>query len=142
MGKISIVYWSGTGNTKAMAELIQEGAQSAGAEVSLMNVSAADPSVLEADIIALGCPSMGAEVLEESEFEPFIESIEGQVSGKRLALFGSYDWGDGEWMRDWTERMENAGAVLVAESLIVNNEPAGDAVQACKDFGAAMAKYR
>lgn len=142
MSKIAIVYWSGTGNTKAMAELIQEGAQGEGAEVRLLDVSDADASVLDADILALGCPSMGAEVLEESEFEPYIESIEGKVGGKKLALFGSYDWGDGEWMRDWTARMENAGAILVVDSLIVNNTPEGAAVQECKDFGAAMAKYR
>ena len=142
MSKIAIVYWSGTGNTKAMAELIQEGAQGEGAEVRLLDVSDADASVLDADILALGCPSMGAEVLEESEFEPYIESIEGKVGGKKLALFGSYDWGDGEWMRDWTARMENAGSILVVDSLIVNNTPEGATVQECKDFGAAMAKYR
>jgi flavodoxin short chain len=138
--QITIVYWSGTGNTEAMAKLIQDGAQGAGSAVTLLEVSKADASALEADVLALGCPSMGAEVLEESEFEPFIESIEGKVSGKKLALFGSYGWGDGEWMRDWSARMEKAGAALAAESLIVNDAPSGESEQQCKDFGAAIAK--
>jgi flavodoxin short chain len=138
--KINIVYWSGTGNTEAMANLIREGAEGAGADVSVINVANADASALDADVLALGCPSMGAEVLEESEFEPYIVSIEGQVSGKKVALFGSYGWGDGEWMRDFTERMKNAGATLAAESLIVNEAPAGESAEQCKAFGAAIAK--
>jgi flavodoxin short chain len=137
--QINIIYWSGTGNTEAMAKLIAEGAQGAGAAVAIKNVSQASAADLDADVLALGCPSMGAEVLEESEFEPFIQSIEGSVSGKKLALFGSYGWGDGQWMRDWTERMEKAGAALVAESLIVNDAPSGESEQQCKDFGAAIA---
>jgi flavodoxin short chain len=138
--QINIIYWSGTGNTEAMAKLIQEGAQGKGATVTLLEVSKADASALEADVLALGCPSMGSEVLEESEFEPFIESIEGSVSGKKIALFGSYGWGDGEWMRNWAERMEKAGATLVAESLIVNDAPSGESAQECKAFGTAIAK--
>jgi len=135
--KVTIVYWSGTGNTEAMAKYIAEGAQRAGAETAVLNVSNADESVLNADVLALGCPAMGAEILEEGEFEPFIESIESKVSGKKLALFGSYGWGDGEWMRNWTERMKKAGATLVTESLIVNEVPAGDE---CKAFGALLVK--
>jgi flavodoxin short chain len=123
-----------------MAKLIKEGAEGAGATASLLQVADADASALNADVMALGCPSMGAEVLEESEFEPYIDSIEGQVSGKKIALFGSYGWGDGEWMRDWTERMKNAGAVLAAESLIVNEAPEGESADQCKAFGAAIAK--
>ena len=139
--QINIVYWSGTGNTEAMAGLIKEGAEGAGAAVTMTDVSSADQNAaLSADVLALGCPSMGAEVLEESEFEPFIASIEGSVSGKKLALFGSYGWGDGEWMRDWTDRMEKAGATLVVESLIVNETPEGDAIDQCKEFGAAIAQ--
>jgi flavodoxin short chain len=139
--QINIIYWSGTGNTEAMANLIAEGAQGAGATVTLTEVSSADAATaLNDDVLALGCPSMGAEVLEEAEFEPFIASIEGNVSGKKLALFGSYGWGDGQWMRDWTERMEKAGATLVAESLIVNDAPSGEAEQRCRDFGAAIAR--
>ena len=138
--QINVVYWSGTGNTEAMAKLIAQGAQDAGAAVSLMEVSKADASALDAEVLALGCPSMGAEVLEESEFEPFIASIEGKVGGKKLALFGSYGWGDGEWMRDWTERMKKAGAVLAAESLIVNEAPDGESAEQCTAFGKAIAQ--
>lgn len=134
---INIIYWSGTGNTESMANFIKEGAEGAGATVTVKNVSEATASDIECDVLCLGCPSMGAEVLEESEFEPFVASIEDSVSGKKLALFGSYDWGDGEWMRDWTERMKGKGAVLVAESLIVNEAPEGDE---CKAFGAEVAK--
>jgi flavodoxin short chain len=140
--RVNIIYWSGTGNTEAMAKLIVEGAQGAGAEVALTEVSSADvATALDADVIALGCPSMGVEVLEESEFEPFIVSIEDKLSGKTLALFGSYGWGDGEWMCNWTERMEKAGAELAAESLIVNEAPSGEAEQLCRDFGAMIAKH-
>jgi flavodoxin short chain len=137
--KINIIYWSGTGNTGAMAELIKEGAQQAGAEVAVKDVSAAADADLECDVLCLGCPSMGAEVLEESEFEPYIASIEGKVIGKTLALFGSYGWGDGEWMRDWTDRMKAAGATLKAESLIVNEAPEGASAEECKTFGTLIA---
>ncbi|MDR0397108.1 MAG: flavodoxin [Oscillospiraceae bacterium] len=139
MANVTIVYWSGTGNTEAMARLIMEGAQGAGASVTMLNVSEADESALDADVLALGCPAMGAEVLEESEFEPYIASIEGKVSGKRLALFGSYGWGDGEWMREWSSRMTSAGAILAVESLIVNESPDGSGEESCKAFGAAIA---
>ena len=134
--QINIIYWSGTGNTEAMANFIKEGAESAGATVFLKTVSAASADDINCDILVLGCPSMGDEVLEESEFEPFIASIESNLGGKKLALFGSYGWGDGQWMREWNERMENAGAELVIESLIVNEAPEG---QECKDFGAKIA---
>ena len=134
--QINIIYWSGTGNTEAMANFIKEGAESNGAAVNLKNVSNASPDDITCDILVLGCPSMGDEVLEESEFEPFIASIENSISGKKIALFGSYGWGDGQWMREWSERMDNAGAELVVESLIVNEAPDG---QECKDFGAKIA---
>ncbi|MDR1957490.1 MAG: flavodoxin [Planctomycetaceae bacterium] len=137
--KISIIYWSGTGNTESMAKLIQEGAVSAGAEVVLKEVGKATPAdVTDADVAILGCPSMGDEVLEEGDFEPFISSVEDKISGKKLALFGSYGWGDGQWMRDWTDRMKKAGAVLVAESLIVNEAPSGDDEEKCKTFGKSV----
>lgn len=139
--QVNIVYWSGTGNTEAMANLIREGAENAGASVTLTEVSKADASaVLNAAVLALGCPSMGDEVLEEEEFEPFMASIEGDVVGKKLALFGSYGWGDGQWMRDWTERVKNAGAELAAESLIVNEAPDDNVGEQCKAFGASLAK--
>ena len=139
MAKVAVIFWSGTGNTEAMAKYIQEGAKAAGHEVSLKEVAQASAAdVTDADIAVLGCPSMGDEVLEESEFEPFVESIESRVSGKKLALFGSYDWGDGLWMRNWTERMQKAGATLVAESLIVNNTPEGEDIERCKAFGKSL----
>ncbi|MDR2756052.1 MAG: flavodoxin [Planctomycetaceae bacterium] len=138
--KVSIVYWSGTGNTEAMAKLIQEGAVSAGAEVALKEVAKASvEDVTGVDVAFLGCPSMGSEELEDSEFEPFITSIEGKVNGKKLALFGSYGWGDGQWMRDWADRMKKAGAVLIAESLIVNEAPSDDDAEKCKSFGKSIA---
>ncbi|MDR0999705.1 MAG: flavodoxin [Clostridiales bacterium] len=137
--KINIVYWSGTGNTEAMANLIKEGAQGKGAAVTLKNVSEASAADLNCDVLVLGCPSMGVETLEESEFEPYIQSIETQVTGKKIALFGSYGWGDGEWMREWSERMENAGATLAVESLIVNDAPSGGSADECRAFGALIA---
>ncbi|MDR3196362.1 MAG: flavodoxin [Planctomycetaceae bacterium] len=138
--KVSIVYWSGTGNTETMAKLIQEGAASTGAEVVLKEAAKANVAdVTDVDVAFLGCPSMGSEELEDSEFEPFIASVEGKVNGKKLALFGSYGWGDGQWMRDWTDRMKKAGAVLIAESLIVNEAPSGDDAEKCKSFGKSIA---
>ena len=134
--QINVIYWSGTGNTEAMANLIKEGAESAGATVNLKNVSDSSANDVNCDVLVLGCPSMGDEVLEESEFEPFMISIEKSISGKKLALFGSYGWGDGQWMREWDERVKAAGATLVTESLIVNEAPEG---QECKDFGAKIA---
>ena len=125
--KISIIFWSGTGNTEAMAEAIKEGAGSCGAEVLFKSVEKATMAdTVYADVVLLGCPSMGDEVLEESEFEPYIESIEDKLQGKKVGLFGSYGWGDGQWMRDWSERMKKAGCEFVCESLIVNEMP-GDA---------------
>lgn len=138
--KINLVYWSGTGNTEVMANLIKEGAEGAGATVEMKGVSEAGIDDLNCDVLALGCPSMGDEVLEETEFEPFIESIEGDVTGKKLALFGSYGWGDGQWMREWDKRMKDAGAVLTAGSLIVNETPEGGSEEECRAFGAAIAK--
>ncbi|MBR3025296.1 MAG: flavodoxin domain-containing protein, partial [Oscillospiraceae bacterium] len=94
--KTAVIYWSGTGNTEAMAKAIAEGA---GADI--FTVSEFGGSVSDYDVIAFGCPAMGAEVLEEEEFEPFFTSVEGSLSGKKVILFGSYGWGDGEWMRNW-----------------------------------------
>lgn len=130
---VPVVYWSGTGNTRAMAGAVAEGIRSAGAEPILMEVADADVAVLVSeDVFALGCPSMGAEQLEETEMEPFVESLEPFVSGKKILLFGSYGWGDGEWMRDWAERMRNAGAVLIRdEGVITNESPDEEALEEC-----------
>jgi len=140
MSKIAVVFWSGTGNTEAMAQAVAEGAGAKGAEVECIGASdfSAD-KVAEYDAIAFGCPAMGDEVLEESEFDPMFEAVEGSLSGKKIALFGSYGWGDGRWMRDWEERCKQAGAVLAIESVIANDAPDDDAVQQCKDLGAALA---
>lgn len=138
--KISIIYWSGTGNTESMAELIAQGAKDAGAEVSLKNVSdASADDVTAADIAVLGCSSMGDEVLEEEEFEPFFQSVEGQLNGVKIALFGSYGWGDGQWMRDWEQRVRDAGADLLGDGLIVNETPEGEEADRCKELGKKLA---
>ncbi|TCL76966.1 flavodoxin short chain [Hydrogenispora ethanolica] len=141
MKQVAIVYWSGTGNTQAMAEAVAEGARAAGASVTVTAVAKASrEQVLGADAAALGCPSMGVEVLEESEMEPFVQALEGAgLQGKPLALFGSYDWGDGQWLRDWQERMAGTGARLVADGLAVNNTPDETGLAQCKELGAKLA---
>ena len=138
---ISVVYWSGTGNTQVMAEAVAEGIRSAGAEANVLEVADADAAALASeDAFALGCPSMGAEQLEETEMEPFVETLEPLVSGKKILLFGSYGWGDGEWMRDWADRMKNAGAVLVrAEGVIANEAPDNEALEECRVAGKDLA---
>ena len=142
MRKVAVVYWSMGGNTAAMAEAVADGARQAGAEVLLRQVSEATPEeALSCDAIALGCPAMGAEVLEESEFEPFFAQLEGSLGGKQVALFGSYGWGDGQWMRDWWERTEASGALLVgSEGLIVHETPDEDGLARCRELGADLAR--
>ena len=140
MSKIAVIYWSMSGNTEAMANAIAEGAQGAGAEVDVKQVS--DITVdqaLEYDKLALGCPAMGAEVLEESEFEPFFTELESRLGGKKVALFGSYGWGDGEWMRTWEDTCRSDGAVLACESVICCEAPEDDALAQCKKLGATLA---
>ena len=140
MGKVSIVYWSGTGNTEAMAAAMAEGAKDAGAEVELLTVDKADAAALsEAKAFALGCPAMGAEVLEEGEMEPFMAELDSQIAGKTIALFGSYGWGDGQWMRDWEERMKAAGAEIVGgEGVICMEAPDDEAIAACEKLGSQL----
>ena len=136
---ISVVYWSGTGNTQAMAEAVAEGIKAAGQEAELLEVGNADAKTVAAvDAFALGCPAMGAEVLEESEMEPFVEELESYVSGKKILLFGSYGWGDGEWMRKWEETCKADGAVLACDSVLANEAPDDDAVAACQALGKAL----
>ena len=140
MSKVAVVFWSGTGNTEAMAKAVEEGIKGAGAEAAVVAPSAFDASkVSEFDAIAFGCPAMGDEVLEESEFDPMFSGIESSLKDKKIALFGSYGWGDGQWMRDWEDRCKNAGAVLACDSVTANNDPDADAVAACKALGAALA---
>lgn len=137
---ISVVYWSGTGNTQAMAEAVGEGIESAGAQANVISVDQANVDTLAAEeAFALGCSAMGAEELEESEMEPFVAELEGKVSGKKILLFGSYGWGDGEWMRTWCDRMKAAGAELVEEEGVIANEtPGNDELEACKAAGAKL----
>lgn len=132
--KTAVIYWSGTGNTEQMANAI---AEAAGAE--LYSVSDFSGDIADYDRIAFGCSAMGDEVLEESEFEPFFTAIEGALSGKTIALFGSYGWGDGEWIRTWAEDAEAAGARLVVEPVMANGSPDGDAETACAALGTALA---
>ena len=132
--KTAVIYWSGTGNTEAMAKAV---AESAGAE--LFTVSEFSGNVEDYDAVAFGCPAMGAEMLEEDEFEPFFTEIEGRLGGKKVGLFGSYGWGDGEWMRNWETRVESDGAVLAGgEGVIANDAPSDDDLEKCRALGKAL----
>ena len=140
MSKVAVVFWSMTGNTQAMAEAVAEGAKNAGADVSLLTVSEFSPDdVANYDAIAFGCPAMGSEVLEESEFEPMFTAAEGNLANKKVGIFGSYGWGDGQWMRDWAERTRNAGANLINDGVIANNEPDDAAIAECNALGKELA---
>lgn len=140
MKKIAIVYWSGTGNTEAMAAAVADGARGAGGEAALIQAGEFSPSRMdEFDAIAFGCPAMGAEVLEEDEFEPMFTACEGNLKGKRIGLFGSYGWGDGEWMRSWEDTCDSCGALRTGDSVICYDAPDEDALASCKALGAALA---
>lgn len=140
--KVAIIYASTTGNTEAMANAIFEGAVAVGADAKLLragDISAADAGAY--DVLILGSPSMGSEILEEIEMEPFFTDLESSLSGKKIALFGSYDWGDGGWMRDWEGRVNDAGGNLFKEGLIVQLMPEGDVLASCVAFGKEAASY-
>ena len=138
--KTAVVYWSATGNTEIMANAVSDGMKEAGAEVTVLEASGFNNSMVSGfDSIAFGCPAMGDEVLEEEVFEPMFAEVEGSLAGKKIGLFGSYGWGDGQWMRDWEERCKAAGAVLASESVMANYEPDEDAVAACKKLGSDLA---
>jgi flavodoxin short chain len=141
MKKILIVYWSGTGNTQAMAESLAKGVSDGGGEAILkMPADTAADLVKTADAFAFGCPAMGAEILEESEMEPFIASLSASdLGGKALGLFGSYDWGDGQWMRDWADRMKALGAKVDGEGLITQLEPTEEILVQCYELGKRLA---
>ena len=140
MKKTAVIYWSGTGNTKQMAEAVLEGMKSAGADAALLEAAQVDASTFSGvDAVAFGCPAMGSEVLEEMEFEPMFSACEAKLAGKKLGLFGSYGWGDGEWMRTWEATCREDGANLVSEGVICNEAPDGEAEAACQALGKALA---
>lgn len=141
MSKIAVIYWSGTGNTEAMADLVANAAAAAGASVdkftaSEFNVSSAG----DYTGFALGCPAMGAEQLEESEFEPMYQDLRGSLSGKPVGLFGSYGWGDGEWMRSWEKNCDDAGVSLACDSIICQEAPDDDTLASCRAMGKTLAE--
>ena len=140
MSKVAVVYWSGTGNTEAMASAVVDGIREGGAKAELFTASEFDASMLSSfDAVAFGCPSMGSEQLEDSEFEPMFNSCEGDLGGKKIALFGSYGWGDGQWMRSWEKDCDDAGLNLVCESVICAEAPDETALEACRALGKALA---
>ncbi len=141
MEKVFVVYWSQGGNTEAMAEAVASGIRKEGKEAEVVFVSNASAADLKgASAFALGCPAMGSEVLEEAEMEPFVEEVEAFAAGKKIGLFGSYGWGDGQWMRDWEERMQSAGATVVnGEGVICQEAPDEDAIASCEALGKALA---
>lgn len=142
MDTIQVIYWTQSGNTLAMAEAVAKGIEAAGKTANVVDVSAISPADLkDAAGFAIGCPAMGAEVLEESVMEPFVTELESMISGKKIALFGSYGWGDGQWMRDWEDRMSSAGATVVnGEGVICQEAPDDDAQQECEALGKALAE--
>ena len=141
MKNVLIVYWSGGGNTEAMAKEIAQGVSGAGGTASLKTAAEADAALVKgADALAFGCPAMGDEVLEEGDMEPFIAGLgEPELGGKPLGLFGSYDWGDGQWMRDWVERMKKLGALVDGAGIIAQLEPSAELLAQCRELGKRLA---
>ena len=138
--KVNVIFWSGTGNTEAMANAIVKGAKSTGAEVNLIRVSDATvDDVKNCENLAFGCPAMGAEELEETEMRPFMDSVNSLLSGKKVLLFGSYEWADGEWMKLWQEEVEATGANLIADGFIAYDNPDEDALDECESLGKELA---
>lgn len=139
MSKTAVVFWSGTGNTEEMANAVLEGMKENGADASIYSADAFQAGDVEGyDAIAFGCPAMGAEVLEEDEFQPLFDECKSALAGKKVALFGSYGWGDGEWMRNWEDDCKGAGIELACDSVVCNDAPDEDAITACKELGAAL----
>ena len=141
MDKVAVIYWSGTGNTEIMAQEIARGMQDNGNEVEISSVENFSGDIGLYSKIAFGCPSMGDEVLEEYDFEPFFQKVESKLTGKKVALFGSYGWGDGQWMRDWQDRTSSAGANLFDKGLIINGTPDNSGKEQCYEFGKSFANY-
>lgn len=143
MSKAAVIYWSQTGNTQMMAESIAQGIREGGMACDLFSLPSLSPQEAASyDKLALGCPAMGAEVLEEMDFDPFYTELEGSLSGRKVALFGSYGWGDGQWMRDWVDRADAAGAdVYTGQGLMINETPDDDGLTQCAQFGSGFAAY-
>ena len=138
MSKVAVVYWSGTGNTEAMAQLVAEGVNEAGGEASIIQVSDFSAANLDDyDAFAFGCPAMGDEELEEDEFEPLWDDVESALPGRKVSLFGSYDWNDGEWMDLWKKRAEDAG-ISIIDAVIAKDYPDDEAAAECKHLGADL----
>ena len=141
MNKVAIVYWSGTGNTEQMAQAVAEGVKNAGGEADVLTCAEFDSAKLaDYGAVAFGCPAMGAEQLEEGEFEPMFSALEGTLSGKKIALFGSYGWGDGQWMREWCQRC-SAAQLYDEDGLILNESPDADGQETCRELGRGLARW-
>ena len=139
MSKVAVVYWSGTGNTEELANTVAEGAKASGEEVDVISADDFDGTDISGfDGVAFGCPAMGDEELEDSVFQPVFEACEAKLAGKKVALFGSYGWGDGEWMRSWEEKCQNDGVALAVDSVICNEDPDDEAQAACIELGKAI----
>lgn len=137
--KTAVVYWSGTGNTEAMAREVEEGMKEGGAQTEVFEASDFSKDKMgDYDAMAFGCPSMGDEELEDTEFAPMFESCKRDISGKKIGLFGSYGWGDGAWMRNWEAQCREDGAILAQEGVICNEEPDEEAREACRRLGRAL----
>jgi len=137
----AVIYWSGTGNTESMANLIAQGLETAGVAADVLSVSECSPEMIDSyGLLAFGCPAMGDEELEESEFEPFFSSVIERLKGKRIALFGSYGWGDGQWMRSWEAVMAAHGIAVFEKGFIVQDAPTADDMIECREFGQRFAK--
>ena len=140
MKKTLVVYWSGTGNTEAMAGAVLEGMKAAGADAALLTPVQVTPASLSGvSSVAMGCPAMGSEVLEEMEFQPMFDACKNCLGGKAVALFGSYGWGDGEWMRSWEKDCADAGVNLVCDSVICCEAPDDTALDALRAMGKTLA---
>lgn len=137
---MKIIYWSGTGNTEIIANLIAKGIKREGLEAELINISTNSGDNINDEVIILGCPSMGNEELEDGEFIPFLESIQEDLLNKKVFLFGSYGWGDGEWMRTWEENFTSMGIDIPVEPLIINGSPEGEDEETCIYYGEQIAK--
>ena len=139
MKNIAIVYYSGTGNTELLADAVREGVVSVGSSAKKISAGLFGADMLDSyDAVAFGCPASGAENLEEDIFEPMFETLLPHLAGKRIALFGSYGWGDGQWMRSWEQRVKEAGATLVAKSIITMDSPDADALVQAREMGKAL----